>query len=289
MQPLPGSSLLDVGERRSAVERRGPQASASSSSFAKTVPRPGSAVLTAAPQKMQVPAGVEEDFESYNWLSDAAIAFASSCLATSGGSISLPAKRRAFPKSVMFVDPAMVFWLIMQEESKYIDEAKTEMKLHELDLLLCPINDAQSGSHADAGSHWSLLVCWGSGSSRRSKGRSDSLGPLVNFKYYDSLGGRFAEKGLAQAEELASRLAGKSARVEVGECAQQHNFYDCGVYVLLFSEIIAKAYVESHSRVSAGHVISPLEWEELLLMVTPEEIDLCRAHYHDIAREGTQH
>lgn len=246
--------------------------------------RPSVAVTT---QKIQVPAGVEEDFESYNWLSDAAIAFASSCLASSG-SPSLAAERHAFPKSISFMDPAMVFWLIMQDESSYLDEAKKEMKLPELELLLCPINDAHSACHADAGCHWSLLVCWGDGrcGSRRSRTAGEPHGPLSNFRYYDSLGGLFAERGIAQAKQLATRLAGRPVEVEMGECAQQTNFYDCGVYVLLFSEMIAKAFVESRKRATLGRTVSPLEWEERLLAIMPEEVVACRAHFHDLAREG---
>jgi hypothetical protein len=245
---------------------------------------------------MQVPAGVEEDFEPYNWLSDASIAYAYSCLAMSGGSCnsssssSLPTKRRPFPKSVLFMDPAMAFWLTMQEDSKCLREAKVEMKVQELDLVLCPINDAHSASFADAGSHWSLLACWGDGrqSSRRFKGSGESESALSKFRYYDSLGGKFAERGIAQAELLANRLAGVAVELEIGKCAQQTNFYDCGVYVLLFAEIIARAYVDSVSRAGASAVISPRAWEEGLLAGTPEEVDALRAHYHGLARAGTR-
>lgn len=189
------------------------------------------------------------------------------------------------------MDPAMVFWLIMQEDPKYLAEAKREMNFQELDLLLCPINDTHS-CHADAGCHWSLLVCWSQGQSSsrtsRSRGSGESHGPPSHFRYYDSLGGLFAEKGLAQAQELANRLAGKTAQVDIGKCARQTNFYDCGVYVLLFSEIVARAYVDSRQRGGIGSVVFPLQWEDRLATVTPEEVDACRAHYYDLAIEGSE-
>lgn len=273
---------------------QGPKAALiSSSSHASSAKKEaGTSRLAPAAQKLQVPAGVEEDFESCNWLSDASIAFASSCLAASGGSVVLPKKHRPYPKSIMLMDPAMAFWLTMQADSQYLAEARSEMKLHEFDLILCPINDAHTAHTADAGCHWSLLACWGNGrglSSRRPKGSSETLCALSNFRYYDSLGGLFAEKGTSQARELANRLAGKPVEVEIGECAQQSNFYDCGVYVLLFSEIIARMYVDSCGKGAASPAISPLAWEDRLVAVTPEEIDACRIHFHNIAKEGIQH
>lgn len=177
------------------------------------------------------------------------------------------------------MDPAMSFWLTMQEDAQFLDEAFSEMKLHELDIMLCPINDTHTTCTADAGSHWSLLVCWGS--LRSSKGKQ--TGPFSNFRYYDSLGGLFAEKGLSQAEVLAKRLVGEDMQIHTGSCSQQTNFYDCGVYVLLFSEIIATSFLEAQRRESRGSAISACTWEDRLLSVTPEEVDACRAHYHSLA------
>lgn len=291
-QPPVGSPLLDAPERKELLfGRRAQQApsfrSASSRTEAVEVTK-----LPAAAPKLVAPPGVEEDFEPYTWLSDAGIAFASSCFASAAASSTLGGKGRAIPKTVMFMDPAMAFWLTMQDDQKYLEEAKTEMKLQDLDLVLCPINDAHSASSADAGCHWSLLVCWGigRGSSRASESREAKRSALTNFRfrYYDSLGGVFAEKGIEQATELASRLAGRSVQVEKGPSSQQTNFYDCGVYVLLFSEIIARAYADTRPRQGASQALTPLAWEDRLMAVTPEEVDACRAHFHDLARDASQ-
>merc|ERR1712054_287516 len=166
------------------------------------------------------------------------------------------------------------------------------MKLPELELLSCPINDTQNASTADTGCHWSLLVCWCDrlGASRREKGTGDSRCALTNFRYYDSLGEMFTEKGLSQAEQLAHRLVGKPVDIDIGRCAQQTNFYDCGVYVLLFCEVIARAYDNFRKHApSRSSAVSPLVWEEQLAAITPEEVDACRAYYHELAREGSQH
>mmetsp|Transcript_107843 Transcript_107843/g.170299 ORF Transcript_107843/g.170299 Transcript_107843/m.170299 type:complete len:315 (-) Transcript_107843:201-1145(-) len=238
---------------------------------------------TASPlgtKRLQVPPGVEEDFRPYNWLSDAGIAFACSCLASSGSSI-LHSRSKRFPKSVLFMDPAMSFWLTMQHDAKFLEEAFSEMKLHELDMMLCPINDTSMTCTADAGSHWSLLACWGNVRSSRAR----QAGPFSNFRYYDSLGGLFAEKGLGQAAELANRLVGEATQIDMGACSQQTNFYDCGVYVLLFSEIIASTFLDAQKREHRGSSISARVWEDRLMAVTPEEVDACRAHYHTLAGE----
>lgn len=291
VQPPMGSPMPDAPDRRCEPGKRAQQVTSFRSVIAKAGPTETSKLPASAP-KVSAPPGVEEDFEPYNWLSDASIAFASSCLASAGASTSLGGKGRAFPKTVMFMDPAMAFWLIMQDDQKYLEEAKAEMKLQDHDLLLCPINDAHDACSADAGCHWSLLVCWcnGRGSSRAPKASGESRGALANFKfrYYCSLGGIFSEKGIAQATELASRLTGRPVQVETGECSRQTNFYDCGVYVLLFSEIIARAYVDAHSRTGSSQVITPLAWEDRLMALTPEEVDACRAHFHDLARDATQ-
>lgn len=286
-QPPPGTSerrpaLLEPPERQRNQQTL--QCASGNQHNAKTP------LQSEAPtQRSQVPAGVEEDFEPHNWLSDSSIAFASSRLAESGGGVLLTAKRPAFPKSVMFMDPAMAFWLAMQEDSRYLEEAKAEMKLSELELLLCPINDTHNAFTADAGCHWSLLVCW-HGGSRQPKMTSDNCCALNSFRYYDSLGDMFAEKGTTQAEGLAKRLVGKPVGVETGRCAQQTNFYDCGVYVLLFCEIIATAFVDFRRHASThGDVVSPFIWEERLASVTAEEADRCRTLYHELAREGSQH
>jgi Ulp1 family protease len=183
------------------------------------------------------------------------------------------------------MDPAMSFWLTMQDDAQFLEEAFSEMKLHELDIMLCPINDTHMTCTADAGSHWSLLVCWGN--TRSTKARQ--AGPFSKFRYYDSLGGLFAEKGFSQAQTLANRLVGETVQIEMGSCSQQTNFYDCGVYVLLFSEIIATSFLEALRRENRGSAISAHVWEDRLLSVTPEEVDACRAHYRSIAGDKCNH
>jgi hypothetical protein len=90
-----------------------------------------------------------------------------------------------------------------------------------------------------------------------------------------------SDPGLRQAEELAQRLAGRPVKVEIGSCARQTNFFDCGVYVLLFSEIVAVTFLDAHTVPDA---LPP--WEERLQSVTPKEVDACRAHYHSLAIHG---
>jgi len=241
--------------------------------------------------KLPLPSpGVEETFEPCEWLSDASISFASACLASLGSSV-LSSKRQKLPKTVSIMDPAMAFWLALQENPEEVAEARKALNLRDTELLLCPINDSNDPEQTDSGLHWTLLVCWGkkssSSASRDSRVSADSASHLQNFRYYDSLGycSFSRDPGLRQAQELAGRLAGRPVEVSVGSCARQMNFFDCGIYALLFSEIIIDVFLELGRHASCSDGQEP-SWEERLNTVTPEDASTCRVHYLNLARGG---
>lgn len=242
--------------------------------------------------KVQLPPlDVAEAFDPGQWLCDGSISFAATCLAALGGT-GAGAMWRNMPKTVSLLDPAMAYWLALQDNPRDVDEAKHELKFQDLDLVLCPINDSNDAGRADSGLHWTLLACWG-----RKPG-----GGLRNFRYYDSLRfGLMGEQVVPQAQLLANRFAapagssfsGRVAHVRMGDCARQTNFFDCGVYVLLFSEIIIGVFVDSSERFSGGAspgsprgVAGAPIWERRLRTVTPEEANACRAIYRDLATTG---
>merc|ERR1711879_529831 len=100
----------------------------------------------------------------------------------------------------------------MQQDAKNIEEARHELNIDKLDLILCPINDCRDGNQADAGTHWTLLVC--SSFSPCQTSNEEAKCPVWQFCHYDTL--RFSLAGdanLQQAETLASRLVGRPVRI----------------------------------------------------------------------------
>lgn len=269
------------------------------------------------------PPGLAESFAPGEWLTDASLACVYACLTAgsgpgssqeappSGGACS----STALPEVVLLMDPATAFWFAVQDNESHLAEAKDALKLQDRELVICPINDS-SGSRFDAGTHWTLLVCWdrrcpqkqnSTGHCNVSAGAND-LGLFGRFSHYDSLQpNMYGSKGASfhQAEMVASRLAGRTVQVSIGSCARQTNGFDCGVYVLLFSEIVAHSFLEARSRgsscttfetpssgappfgrsLSLGHgrhaarMAPEPAWEKRLMAVTPEQVDDCRNEY----------
>jgi len=238
--------------------------------------------------KVKAPShGVGETFEPGEWLNDASITFGYGCCEASG----------ALPKTVMLLDPATAFWLAMQQDQEHLEEARQALKLQELDAILCPINDSRDAEQADAGTHWTLLVGWSascSSSSQRKLATAAQKHPSWQFSYYDSLSLAFpGDANLQQAEALASRLADRPVRISADPCPQQNNLSDCGVYVLLFSEIIvgevnAVRCGGGRSCEYNGDLKRAPVWEERLVSVTPDDVTTCRARYHRLASLASQ-
>jgi len=220
----------------------------------------GAAHRHAVQPPLPPPPGLAETFGPRQWLNDASISLAYAQLAAGGGIAA--GCGNPLPEVVLLMDPATAFWLTLQEDLDQVEEVKGVLKLQDRQLVLCPINDSCDGGKADAGTHWTLLVCWDRGcrldeptvSSSLPPGQSSSqssTGPFGRFCYYDSLLGGSGISGganLTQARTLASRLAGRAVQVLPDYCPKQTNCFDCGIYVLLFSEIIASAFLEAHAR-----------------------------------------
>jgi len=237
------------------------------------------------------PKRIAKTFAPMTWLTDASIAMVYSLLApcddssrTSPNTMKMGMEHKydghnqcADPlETVLLMDPAVAFWLSLGDDAGDCEEALVALKIKERKLILCPINDNQDGSRADAGSHWSLLVCW---SSKLCADDGQNLAGGFGFAYYDSMRQYpgIRSQNLRQATRLASRLSGETVKVVPSLCAHQTNSFDCGVYVILFSAIILEFLKRAH-----GPLIlygSPV-WEDRLAEVTPNEVDNCRLHYY---------
>eukprot|EP00927_Polykrikos_kofoidii_P043934 TRINITY_DN38033_c0_g1_i1.p1 TRINITY_DN38033_c0_g1~~TRINITY_DN38033_c0_g1_i1.p1 ORF type:complete len:730 (-),score=131.64 TRINITY_DN38033_c0_g1_i1:562-2751(-) len=254
---------------------------------------------------------IAQTFAPKRWLSDASIAFAYALLAvrrvpatTASAAttlVSLVADDSGqLPEVVLLMDPATAFWLTAQDDPKHIEEARRALKLQDRQLMVCPINDSCDGSRADAGTHWALLVCWdqrgpSDGASDFHKNAnsgafeeiaaSRAFALFEHYCCYDSLGfsSRYSPS-VTQARALASRLAGTNVQVSVGSCAKQTNGFDCGVYVLLFSEIIVASFLDALARrpasvfsdasklIDGRSPTKPPIWQQQLSSVTPNDV-----------------
>lgn len=229
------------------------------------VAKKGPAEAERARPRPPPPPGLRQTFAPYKWLSDESISFAYSRIGPEGGGDSCGAEGSKLPMEVLLLEAGVAFWLAMQTEVKHRDEACTELKLTERRLVLCPVNDNQDGDAADAGTHWGLLV-W----DRQGMGNG-------RFLYYDS-GFVHMASNHEQAQALANHLAGEEVTVKAGQCAKQTNTFDCGMYVILFSEIIVKTFLaRAGSSTNLDDAEKAPAWEASLVAVTPKEVSDRRA------------
>lgn len=104
-------------------------------------------------------------------------------------------------------------------------------------FILLPINDSVSFD-SPGGSHWSLLVY--------SK-------PEDRYYHFDSMGGSNSD----HAKRAARNMQISNGRVIETKCAQQHNSYDCGVYVCCFTEHILRHCTAEKKPLSSLPVLVP--------------------------------
>lgn len=136
---------------------------------------------------------------------------------------------------------------------------------------------------ADGGTHWGLLV-WdrreltSALTGMQANSISDSTTTSTGrFVYYDS--GFFRSSCQLQADRLASKLVGQRVRTILGESARQDNFYDCGMYVLMFSELIIDSFLKQcrdESASSDAFICTPA-WEKSIRSLKPADVTRRRA------------
>jgi len=231
--------------------------------------------------------GLEETFAPNQWLTDASINFIYSLFMDCGLDVSNirhldfnhPQKEGAcLPKSILLMDPAVAFWLTIGGDSCDILEAKKHLKLDERKVIICPINDNWDGGRADGGAHWSLLVGWVA--SMDGQGVTGECN--FAFAHYNSLG--YGSLSYRHAKALAARLADKPVAVSKGACSQQSNLYDCGMYVILFSEIIIGTTLKAGKGQLTKAGTGRPAWEECLIQLTPRKVAKRRGQYHNVIK-----
>jgi len=128
---------------------------------------------------------------------------------------------------VAFLCPG-VTQLVKSSQEAEVGILVDPLNLHSKDYIFLPINDSTS-SQVPGGTHWSLLMF----------DRSSNV-----FQHYDSLGGA----NTMHAQKVANKLipclhCATTAAFQVMECPQQINGYDCGLHVILNTEVLVKHFV----------------------------------------------
>lgn len=233
-----------------------------------------------APRTKTPSNGHAESFAPKKWLNDASIAYVYS-LYYSGQFQSITCPLRRLPDDILLMEPAAVLWLSLERDVTEIERARQSLKIHKRRLILCPINDSRDTSHADSGNHWSLLVCWASDSPGPSQDPAASSSSHLSLAYFDSMARSAGSKGHMRARSMAKRLVGHSVQVPCGSCALQTNSYDCGMYVLVFSELIITSFL-SNSCKSCSKKGEPV-WADKLGKVTARDVTKCRDCFHSMS------
>ncbi|KAJ2165521.1 hypothetical protein GGH15_003319 [Coemansia sp. RSA 562] len=123
--------------------------------------------------------------------------------------------------SILLLKPALV--QLLQAD---LDSIKTALPpdIHAKDIIFAPIG---------SGTHWSLLVYC-----RQTQPPS--------FHYFDSMANANYHHALAAKHRLELLLLGTQsvAQMVTHSCPQQENSYDCGVFVVLFADLLARRYAD---------------------------------------------
>lgn len=117
--------------------------------------------------------------------------------------------------SLAFVGPDVV-QLVKLGAALNVDQVLKSLELKQKELILLPVNDCQEFD-LPGGCHWSLLVY----------NQARKI-----FEHYDSSKGHNHSHAKAIARALAPLLSLREVRVVESDCLQQHNSFDCGLYVM---------------------------------------------------------
>lgn len=174
-----------------------------------------------------------------NWLTDEVITIATKALRCPSGA--------AIPESIAILPAGLVNLMVNARAADVPAQIAGLQGVHNhteglanRQLVIAPINDSRNRRAGDAGGHWTLLVAWKHGSG-------------WHCIHLDSLAGGATSGNHRNAAKMAERLFGRNTTVHIVECSRQQNGYDCGVFVIHFSEIIIRAFCAA-ARSAAFHV-----------------------------------
>ncbi|OQV18377.1 putative Sentrin-specific protease 8 [Hypsibius exemplaris] len=133
---------------------------------------------------------------------------------------------------IALVHPDVVFACLSVDATSAAEITK-DLKLSEKKYVFMPVNNNGNVQEA-GGTHWSLLVYHR---------------PENSFFHFDS----WSENNLPNARDLAGVMGAalgvsdKPAFAQRRDVPQQHNGFDCGMYVMCFSELLCGQYLEDRA------------------------------------------
>ena len=179
-------------------------------------------------------------FDDGNWLNDHAILFAYEHF-----------QHVQFENSgtdLLFVHPANTM-LLQYGDNEDLNDLSSSLKLRNRKLVFIPVNNNSNGLVTN-GSHWSLIAYQSS---------------TNTFVHFDSMGA--SSMNHKAAKDIVKNLTSSvfhGANYANGNTPPQKNGFDCGMYVLCISEILAKSFVEGKDPLR--------ESIELLKVCTPNYV-----------------
>ena len=195
-------------------------------------------------------------FNPHQWLNDSCINF---CFRHIENDI----KELDKDETILLFDPSVTAFLRLQcEDPEDYKQLAEGIKLTQRKWLIIPITDQQSFEIAST--HWSLLVINVIG------------GQMLHFDTAGSYNTSSANDTRLQIKNLFQSTFQYFKSVQIikkVKCPQQQNGYDCGVYCILFAEIISRFLITNTENIDMNEI------EKLIQNVQPEDCDKLRARY----------
>ncbi|KAJ1733583.1 hypothetical protein LPJ61_001491 [Coemansia biformis] len=138
--------------------------------------------------------------------------------------------------TVLLLKPSLVQLLRLQPGDESLSSALPP-GTHKKIIVFIPISngDVRTGS----GSHWSLLVLC-------------RHGDTPAFHYFDSKANANYAHALATKERMDQvLLGGMQTHMHTHSCPQQENGFDCGIFLILFIDILVRRYADLRLPVAA--------------------------------------
>lgn len=160
-----------------------------------------------------------------DWLTDNAIAFWEEYLERE--------KLSHYPKAqIVLLRPSMAFLLMNSQDPLSLKSALPDFS--KTTHIFLPINDNRDVSHAEGGSHWSLLLV--------------SVLDGVAF-HYDSLSPDNINEGKLVSHRFSALLGKPLKFINLDDTPRQDNGMDCGVFVcLLMQHLLIQRLLRAHAQ-----------------------------------------
>lgn len=133
--------------------------------------------------------------------------------------------------SVMLLPLQVTQFIKLVRDRQEMDIFLQPLQVSKKQFALFPVNDSESRSHA-GGSHWSLLFL-------------DVK--KQTFHHYDSHSQANHRTSQLLATQMADYLKLENSKFVEEDTPQQTNSYDCGVYVIIITELLCKEYSSSRN------------------------------------------